>query len=52
MAKTEKHGFGGGNTDWEESRLGSYSKRYRDLLVNFDGIFLSSNEIKVAQGSV
>lgn len=31
MTKTEKHGFGGGNTDWEESRLGSFAKRSYDL---------------------
>ena len=28
LEKTEKDHFGGGDTAWEESRLGSFARRY------------------------
>ncbi|XP_065066902.1 cysteine-rich with EGF-like domain protein 2-A isoform X2 [Rhopilema esculentum] len=47
MTKTEKHGFGGGNTDWEESRLGTYAKSESRLLEILDEVC-----IKVSKESI
>jgi len=52
MDKTEKHGFGGGNTDWEESRLGSYSKSESRLLEILDEVCESVSKESVCHAMV
>eukprot|EP00794_Sanderia_malayensis_P005917 gene5917-6603_t len=38
MQETKNHNFGGGNTDWEESRLGTYAKSESRLLEILDTV--------------